>query len=108
MPFGQFRGLPIGDLPDDYLDWLMTLDDLREPLRSGVEREWRARHADSVGLEPDIANVATEIVTAGYRALAKQHHPDVGGDAEAMRRLNEAVAALRAFIEHATVAEFVA
>ncbi len=31
-----------------------------------------------------------------YLMLARQHHPDAGGDAEQMRRLNEAWAALSA------------
>ena len=28
------------------------------------------------------------VVRAAYRALAKKHHPDAGGDSEAMKRLN--------------------
>lgn len=31
-----------------------------------------------------------------YRALAKEHHPDRGGDAEMMTRINEAIAQARA------------
>jgi DnaJ-class molecular chaperone len=30
------------------------------------------------------------VVKAAYRSLAAQYHPDAGGDALAMRRLNEA------------------
>jgi len=31
-----------------------------------------------------------EVVQAAYRALAKKHHPDVGGDADSFRRIREA------------------
>jgi hypothetical protein len=37
----------------------------------------------------------THVVKAAYRALAAVHHPDVGGDEAAMRRLNAAYAALQ-------------
>ena len=35
-----------------------------------------------------------ELVTAAYRVLAKLHHPDRGGDTEAMQRINAAYEAL--------------
>lgn len=43
MPFGKFKGLELADLPDEYLDWLMGLVDLRDPLRMGVEQEAQRR-----------------------------------------------------------------
>ena len=38
------------------------------------------------------------VVKAAYRALATAYHPDAGGDALAMRRLNDAYATLRAHL----------
>jgi heterodisulfide reductase subunit A-like polyferredoxin len=118
MPFGRYHGIPLADLPDEYVDWLMSLDNLREPLRSAIAREWRARReaesaaedaaTDAAALTPGIADIAAEVVTAGYRALAKQRHPDLGGDVEAMRQLNAAVAALREHIARSTAVESVA
>jgi hypothetical protein len=35
-------------------------------------------------------NATKEQAQFAYRALAKQHHPDVGGDSEKFRRINEA------------------
>ena len=35
------------------------------------------------------------VVKAAFRALAAQYHPDAGGDALAMRRLNDAYETLR-------------
>lgn len=110
MPFGKYCGVAIENLDDDYLDWLRSLDNLREPLRSAIEREWRARHPDEVDdvaplLTPEVAEAAAEIVTVGFRTLAKQRHPDVGGDPDSMRRLNEAVAALRDFVARPAMTE---
>jgi hypothetical protein len=39
--------------------------------------------------------VEDEIVAAGYRALAKERHPDAGGTQEDMAKLNEAAELLR-------------
>ena len=36
-----------------------------------------------------------DVVTAAYRALAKQYHPDRGGSTEQMQRLNAALEVLR-------------
>ncbi len=36
MPFGKYRGLDLEDLPDEYLEWLLSID-LREKLRSALE-----------------------------------------------------------------------
>lgn len=40
-------------------------------------------------------NADSEIIEAAYRRLAKKHHPDVGGDPETMKLINEAYAVLR-------------
>jgi hypothetical protein len=37
-----------------------------------------------------------ELIEAAYRVLAKQHHPDAGGDTVTMQRLNTAYAVLKA------------
>jgi len=107
MPFGRFEGQPLEDLPDDYLGWLLALPDLREPLRSALEHEWAVRLGvdaapEAEPLEAEVAAMAEDVVTAGYRVLAKRHHPDAGGDAAAMATLNDAVAALRRQLRQAS------
>ena len=100
MKFGKFRGRPLADLDDDYLSWLRTLA-LREPLRTGVEAEWRRRFnvQASPGLPAELREIARRLVNTGYRALAREAHPDAGGTTQAMQQLNSAVEALRRVVE---------
>jgi len=37
MPFGQFKGRKLKDVPDAYLLWLSTRDDLNKDLRDYLE-----------------------------------------------------------------------
>lgn len=46
MPFGQFKGTPLDQLPHDYLLWLSGLNDLRPPLLGHVLREMGRRLAE--------------------------------------------------------------
>jgi len=62
-------------------EWFETVEE------SGSNREspdW----ARVLHVQPD---APLEVVEAAYRALSKIYHPDLGGDAEKMRELNEAV-----------------
>jgi hypothetical protein len=96
MPFGKYRGQPLDELPDGYVHWLYGLDNLREPLRSAIEREWRDRFGEPAEALPDAAvPVAEAIITGGFRLLARQHHPDHGGEHGTMVLLNQAVDWLR-------------
>jgi hypothetical protein len=104
MPFGKYRGFPVQDLPDDYLDWLHSLDDLHGRLRKAVESEWQYRQWEEESRRPvehtrdldaeDRALLA-ELIRAGYRALVRKYHPDLGGNPETMVRLNALMERLR-------------
>jgi curved DNA-binding protein CbpA len=39
------------------------------------------------------------VAEAAYKALARLHHPDVGGDVETMQALNDAIQTFKAFTE---------
>ncbi len=105
MPFGRHRGTPLDQLPEDYLTWLSTLGDLREPLRTAVKREvedrrWSRRYQqqqeqryaqDERGARDVDRGAALDLVRAGYR----QTHPDHGGDLERMKSINVAAQWLR-------------
>lgn len=90
MPFGKYRGWEIADLPDEYLQWLVTIE-LREPLFMAVVREIDRRAFSSQKKSRSSVPaplMAKEIVKAGYRALAMKYHPDHGGDGKKMVELN--------------------
>jgi hypothetical protein len=112
MPFGKFRGCDIDGLPDDYIEWLATRDlygvfadavldelDRREDLRR--RRKSDAEHDGPAVIHVDRADLplVAEIVDRGFKGCARVHHPDQGGDAETMRRLNAIARALRRQLE---------
>ena len=58
----------------------------REP-RLSEEDEAYARTCWRIGTKtPEIRTAAIEVINAGNRAMAKKHHPDVGGTIEVMAR----------------------
>jgi hypothetical protein len=89
MPFGRHRGTKISDLPDHYIEWLLSIE-LREPLRSAVSNEYRQRMCTDDDSSAPAVNtlIVDEIVGAGVRALSKKFHPDVGGDHQKMVAIN--------------------
>ena len=89
IPFGRYRGQLLEDLPEHYIEWLLTID-LREPLRAAVyaEHEWRIFSQETRSIvNPAIID---ELVSAGLRTLSKKFHPDVGGSHERMQAINAA------------------
>ncbi len=76
MPFGKFTGVPFDQVDVNYLDWLLTLDNLRPWLRKAIEVELSQRveqgthgHRDvaasvlSPRVDPDMAQA---IIVTGY------------------------------------------
>jgi hypothetical protein len=53
------------------------------PPKGGGDRPWR----EVLGVEPE---ATPEQAKSAYRELARRHHPDAGGDAETMSRINRA------------------
>jgi len=95
MPFGRFKGELIANLPNWYLNWVADLPDLREPLYSSVLAEVARRDAEETETDDDLPGdcpnlqVADELVNAGFKALARRHHPDLpGGSTEHMQEIN--------------------
>ena len=85
MPFGKFSGLPLADVPTNYLSWLLSID-LREPLKSAAWSEYR-RRADAQ--EAPAAVLDMDRVKRIYRTLAMECHPDrQGGNVDIMKGIN--------------------
>jgi DnaJ-domain-containing protein 1 len=65
-----------------FLGFAATPDDTALLLGSGQEEWW-----EILGVRPDASRLA---ITNAFRALAKVHHPDVGGDPTDFKRLRVA------------------
>jgi hypothetical protein len=92
MPFGKHRGLPLEEVPDSYLMWILdnvTLDN-RPSLREAIRLRLGLPRTDSrTGANLD------GLVKSWYRRLSMDFHPDRGGSHEAMIAINEAHERLR-------------
>jgi uncharacterized protein (DUF3820 family) len=60
MPFGQYKGTPLDQLPSDYLLWVSCLNDLRQPLLGHVLREM-ARRITALERESESAATPHEV-----------------------------------------------
>ncbi len=99
MPFGKFKGVELCNVPDSYILWVRENCDFHdENLKDAVECEFESRFIRTevvveyrrVNLTPAELVWCKKLINAGYRALAKTNHPDVGGDAKKMRELIDA------------------
>jgi hypothetical protein len=82
MPFGKHRGVEVEKLPENYVKWLWTNIDLREPLLSEVERV-------IYGLPKASPAPSSEHIKEVYHDMAMKWHPDRGGSVEAMQAVND-------------------
>jgi hypothetical protein len=96
MPWGKHRGERIDDIDSSYLAWVIEhCDNVSASLRVAILDELAARfgrtHTSPASVWrapcPD-APLATAIVSAGQKMLAKKHHPDAGGDTRTMQTVN--------------------
>jgi len=100
--------MPLSDIDSGYLCWIVEqCDDVKPDLLNAITEELRSRFgaapppppASSPGRKPcpDPA-LAARVVAAGLHKLAREHHPDVGGDTATMQRLNAVVEWLKAMV----------
>ena len=110
MTFGKFKGETLTEIPDAYLRWCLAeietmADDLRFAIQAEVRRRtlyehgsqngsshsWRDQDRPDAGANLPVAVdrlIAAEIIKEGRRVLASKFHPDRGGDAERMVKIN--------------------
>lgn len=102
MPFGKYRGLPLSEVPPDYLAWLYWSSDIDGALRWEVEEALLAhfparptyseaqRMADFARLKAvdETRRQVGEALKSAYRDLSKKYHPDRGGSNQVMAGIN--------------------
>ena len=77
MPFGKHKGTPVADVPTDYLEWLASKDDFKDPLKSVVDAELQKRKTTDTTKEPtpigtDVKSLARRVAEAGGDFLTKR------------------------------------
>jgi hypothetical protein len=103
MPFGRYRRWSIQELPDSYLEWLLTIN-LRSWLYAAARAEYDRRTekyssrddrtpplspaSPGVRIRPEEAPLVWRVFDAGYWTLARTMHPDVRGDVHAMQQFH--------------------
>jgi Putative quorum-sensing-regulated virulence factor len=97
MSFGKHKGLPLTEVPDQYLEWaLRECGSLGQRMRRAIETELDRRFAESdAQVTIDIPAAAQGLVTTWYRRMALKYHPDRGGSQEAMKVINAGVELFR-------------
>jgi hypothetical protein len=106
--FGKYKGTEIEELPSEYINWLVSLDDLREPLRSAIDREIARRERSDIVSDilqmpkfipsHELKPLIKEIIDAGFHQVAFRYHPDKGGATKKMQMLSMARAWLYKFV----------
>jgi N-glycosylase/DNA lyase len=91
LRFGKYRDRNVRDVPRDYLEWLAS--STRQTLEQIEEELTRRDTAEEANLSD-----VEKIITAGYRQMARQCHPDVGGDTKRMQEINAAMERLRQLV----------
>lgn len=107
MPFGKWKGCPLDEIEDSYLEWALTI--VTSPwLREAIEEElWHRDEEAEAEREstrgptpppppepprPSTDGLTTEKVLAligsGRRLLATKYHPDKGANGDLMKGIN--------------------
>lgn len=91
LGFGKYGDLPLSEVPAEYLEWMIRNSQEKIDLcKTELARRELAEAANS--------SVIEQIVKAGYRDLAKKHHPDNGGTSSGMQEVNAAMEKLKELI----------
>ena len=87
LTFGKYRNWYVCEVPLSYLAWLWESDFIKEDLRESVHWEIRQRVGDGASMGNEVV-VDKKRLQQIYRSLARDHHPDHGGDNNVMAGIN--------------------
>lgn len=91
LQFGKYKGQDISQVPLEYVEWLLSKAQQDARIyEAEIERREFAESAQLSWVE--------RLVQVGYRTLAKQHHPDHGGDTKTMQQVNAAYERLKSLV----------
>lgn len=92
LGFGKFKDVPIEQVPESYLQWLINSNKQKiADLEAELARRALVDMASGTWIE--------RIIKSGYRALMKQYHPDTGGTTEDATAINAAYEKLKKEME---------
>ena len=97
MPFGKYRGTPVSDLPEQYVEWCLgNLDDLDPVIcramkhRLSVVKGHRRRAASMPFSQSPLFSADFEsMVEEWYRRASVKYHPSFGGSDEGLSVVND-------------------
>jgi len=91
MPFGKYRNVPLEEVPDGYLLWLLdNCQQLSPTLREAMEERLGLNQRRRAAPVPNWE----EVVRAWYQQMALAFGPECGGSDEALRVVEEGYARL--------------
>lgn len=119
MPFGKYRGWDIGDIPDDYLEWVLENVEIRsDALYDAIESKLDGTYGYTAsgrraatapppsgtsapsgtgartGTAPD-TSLIEKVIRAWHFQMAKKYHTDRGGTHEQMLVVNDGAELLK-------------
>src|SRR5215472_11480776 len=96
MPFGKHKGVPLSDIPSDYILWGLETRTWR-PDQLDLKKQMQLELAARLGIyvdrpvpqRPKLAwrGIYWEIIDAGLKAVTKRYHPDVDGHPRALENM---------------------
>jgi hypothetical protein len=96
MPWGKYRGYALYEIPISYLAWILERSGADSALQEAVASELLRRLAPRSAPQRDVLiALIGGVVDQWFRKAAMRHHPDRGGNGEAMAAINQVYTELR-------------